>query len=131
MLHLDAGVLGEYNFPGDDVPIFDIGGYIVMTQFQLLAEEASAGPVVVLVVDVNFREKEVTVPVGTTVTWMYNANLPHTVTSDDGLFDSGTLGSGGSFSYTFDEAGTFAYHCRFHGGPGGSAMSGVIIVEEG
>jgi plastocyanin len=131
MLHLDAGVLGEYNFPGDDVPIFDIGGYIVMTQFQLLAEEASAGPVTVSVVDVNFREKEATVPVGTTVTWMYNATLPHTVTSDDGLFDSGTLGSGGSFSYTFDEAGTFAYHCRFHGGPGGSAMAGVIIVEEG
>ena len=131
MLHLDAGVLGEYNFPGDDVPIFDIGGYIVMTQFQLLAEAASAGPVTVSVVDVNFREKEATVPVGTTVTWMYNATLPHTVTSDDGLFDSGTLSSGGSFSYTFDEAGTFAYHCRFHGGPGGSAMAGVIIVEEG
>jgi plastocyanin len=131
MLHVDAGVLGEYNFPGDDVPIFDIGGYIVMTQFQLLAEEASAGPVTVLVVDVNFREKEVTVPVGTTVTWMYNGNLPHTVTSDDGLFESGTLGSGGSFSYTFEEAGTFAYFCRFHGGPGGSAMAGVIIVEEG
>jgi len=131
MLHLDAGVLGEYNFPGDDLPITDIGGYVVMTAFELLAEEASAGPVTVLVVDVNFREKEVTVPVGTTITWMYNGNLPHTVTSDDGLFESGTLSSGGSFSYTFDEAGTFAYYCRFHGGPGGSAMAGVIIVEEG
>ena len=131
MLHVDAGVIGEYNFPGDDGPIFDIGGYLVMSQFELAAEEASAGPVVVLVVDVNFREKEVTVPVGTTVTWMYNGNLPHTVTSDDGLFESGTLGSGGSFSYTFEEVGTFAYFCRFHGGPGGSAMAGVITVEAG
>ena len=131
MLHVDAGVLGEYNFPGDDGPIFDAAGDVVMTPFQLQAEEASAGPVTVLVVDVNFREKEVTVPVGTTVTWMYNGNLPHTVTSDDGLFESGTLSSGGSFSYTFDEAGTFPYHCRFHGGPGGSAMAGVITVEEG
>ncbi|MGH2621420.1 MAG: plastocyanin/azurin family copper-binding protein, partial [Anaerolineales bacterium] len=110
---------------------FDIGGYLVMTPFQLGEPAASAGPATVMVVDVNFREKEVTVPLGTTVTWVYSGNLPHTVTSDDGLFDSGTLGSGGSFSYTFDEAGTFAYYCRFHGGAGGSAMSGVITVEEG
>jgi len=131
MLHIDAPVAGEYNFPGADVPTVGAADAVVLAPFQLLEEEASAGPVTVLVVDVNFRDKEVTVPVGTTVTWMYQANLPHTVTSDDGLFESGTLSSGGSFSYTFDEVGTFAYHCRFHGGPGGSAMSGVIIVEEG
>jgi len=98
---------------------------------QLLEEAASAGEVVVLVVDASFRDREVTVPVGTTVMWVYNGSLPHTVTSDSGLFDSGALGDGGSFSHTFDEPGTFPYHCRFHGGPGGSAMSGVIIVEEG
>lgn len=131
MLHIDAGVAGEYNFPGDDVPIIGAAGNVTLAPFQLLEEGASAGVVEVLVVDVNFREKEATVPVGTTITWTYNGNLPHTVTSDDGLFESGTLGSGGSFSYTFDEAGTYAYYCRFHGGPGGSAMAGVIIVEEG
>jgi len=130
MLHVDAGVAGEYNFPGDDVPIIGAAGNVTLAPFQLLEEGASAGEVEVLIVDVNFRKKEVTVPVGATIMWVYNATLPHTVTSDSGLFDSGALGDGGSFSHTFDEPGTFPYHCRFHGGPGGSAMSGVIIVTE-
>ncbi len=130
MLHVDAGVIGEYNFPGDDVPIFDAGGYVVMTPFKLLAGEASAGEVVISIVGVSFGEKQVTVPVGTTIKWVHSAAVPHTVTSDDGLFDSGVLNNGGSFSYTFEEAGTFGYYCRFHGGPGGAAMSGVVIVEE-
>jgi plastocyanin len=128
MLHVDAGVIGEYNFPGEDGPAFDIGGYIVMSAFEVGETGASAGPIEVRVVDVNFREKEIHVPVGTTVTWVYSGNLPHTVTSDDGLFESGTLSAGQTFSYTFEQAGTFAYYCRFHGGPGGSAMSGVVIV---
>jgi len=129
MLHVDEGAAGVYEFPGADAPAF-AGEAIVNAPFQLLEEGASAGEVVVSLVGVSFSPKEVTVPVGTTIKWLHNAAVPHTVTADDGLFDSGPLNSGGSFSYTFDEAGTFAYFCRFHGGAGGSAMSGVIIVTE-
>jgi plastocyanin len=129
MLHVDEGAAGVYEFPGADAPAF-AGEAIVNAPFQLLEEGASAGEVVVSLVGVSFSPKEVTVPVGTTIKWLHNAAVPHTVTADDGLFDSGPLNSGGSFSYTFDEAGTFAYYCRFHGGPGGSAMAGVIIVTE-
>ena len=83
------------------------------------------------VVDSTYIEKEISVPVGTTITWIADATLPHTVTSDDDLFNSGTMGDGDTFSFTFTEPGTYAYYCRFHGGPGGRGMAGVITVTEG
>jgi len=38
MLHLDLGVAGEYEFPGDDAPVFDADGNVVLAPFALLAE---------------------------------------------------------------------------------------------
>ena len=130
MLHLDLAAAGVYEFPGDDAPVFDAGGNVVLTPFTLLEAQASAGEEV-KVVDIDFEMEVITIPVGTTVTWVYDASLPHTATSDTDHFNSGTLGAGDEFSYTFDEAGSFPYFCRFHGGPGGSGMSGVINVTEG
>ena len=56
-----------------------------------------------------YEPETITVPVGETVTWNNTTRDYHTVTSDDGLFDS-RLGGGQSFSYTFTRSGTFAYH---------------------
>lgn len=80
-----------------------------------------------------FDPKELTIPVGTKVTWTNNGNNPHTVTADDESFDSGAspaeyMQNGDSFSRTFNTAGKFPYYCRVHGGPGGSGHSGVITV---
>jgi len=130
MLHLDLGAAGEYEFPGDDAPVFDAGGDVVLTPFTLLEAQASAGEEV-KVIDINFQAKVVTVPVGTTVTWVYDGALPHTVTSDTNVFNSGTMGEGDVFTFTFTEEGSFPYFCMFHGGKGGSGMSGVVNVTEG
>jgi len=63
------------------------------------------------------------VPVGTTVTWRNDDTVVHTVTSGpavdnkavpDGVFDSGDIPPGGSFSWTFDEPGRYPYHCAPH-----------------
>jgi plastocyanin len=54
------------------------------------------------------------VSVGTTVTWTNKDSITHTVTSDNGVFDSGNLSGGKTFSYTFNQAGTFSYHCGIH-----------------
>jgi plastocyanin len=86
--------------------------------------------VIVEIVDSSFESNTITIPVGTTVVWMHNGRFPHTVTLDDGSFDSGNLGSGETFSFTFTEVGTYSYYCSIHGGPGGQGMSGVIIVTE-
>ncbi|MDO8716236.1 MAG: cupredoxin domain-containing protein [Dehalococcoidales bacterium] len=56
-----------------------------------------------------YEPETIIVPVGATVSWNNTTRDYHTVTSDDGLFDS-RLGGGQSFSYTFTESGTFAYH---------------------
>lgn len=54
------------------------------------------------------------VAAGTTVTWTNNDQVAHTVTADDGSFDSGDIPPGGTFSMTFDTPGTVAYHCKIH-----------------
>lgn len=80
-----------------------------------------------------FDPKDLTIPVGTTVTWTNNGNNPHTVTADDESFDSGAspaeyMQNGDRFSHTFTTAGKFPYYCRVHGGPGGVGHAGVITV---
>ena len=89
----------------------------------------AAGQVEVTIGDFSFAPREVRVPVGTTVVWVNQGQAPHTVTADDGSFDSQTLRNGQRFSHTFTRAGTFAYACEFHGGPGGVGMAGIIRVE--
>jgi|GEM_PF-3472130 len=75
-----------------------------------------------------FSPTTLSVPVGTTVVWTNNGTMMHTVTADNGSFDSGDIMPGGTFSETFNTIGTIAYFCRHHGGPGGVGMSGVITV---
>lgn len=63
------------------------------------------------------------VAVGSTVTITNTDSSPHTWSSDDGAFDSGAIGPGEAFEFTFTQAGTFAYHCNFH-----PSMTGSITV---
>ena len=57
------------------------------------------------------------------MTWTNDGGVIHTTTSTDGLWDSGILDPGGTFSFTFDEAGTFEYLCSLH-----PSMVGTIVV---
>ncbi len=69
----------------------------------------------------KFRPKNVTVKVGTSLTWTNNDSSPQSVTSDaPGLFDSGSLAPGATFSYTFSNAGVFPYHSTGASGSFGS-----------
>jgi plastocyanin len=61
-----------------------------------------------------FNPPNATVAPGTTVTWVNDDQVPHTVTANDGAFDSGTLQPGQSYSFAFDKPGTYAYHCNIH-----------------
>lgn len=90
----------------------------------------SSQEVVVHIGDNTFDSNTVTISVGTTVVWTHNGQRPHTVTADDGLFDGGNLGNGDTFSYTFEQVGTFPFHCAYHGNIGGQGMSGVVIVSD-
>jgi plastocyanin len=71
-----------------------------------------------------YSPNAVTVSVGTTVTWTWNpGDVSHSVTFDDGP-NSG-IQSSGTFSRTFDAAGTYHYHCLVHG----LAMAGTVTVH--
>ena len=80
--------------------------------------------------DNYFDQANITVPAGTTVTWVQSGNNPHTTTSYDGLWDSGLLpgGSGQTFSFTFNTPGTYRYFCRPHEAVG---MVGTVTVTGG
>jgi plastocyanin/uncharacterized membrane protein YozB (DUF420 family) len=85
----------------------------------------------VTVVELNFafQPSQLTVSVGTTVVWENRERAKHTVTSDDGLFDSGDQNMGHTFQFTFTNPGTYHYYCQFHGDKGGVGMAGTIIVR--
>ena len=89
---------------------------------------ASAATVGVSEVDFDFVPATVTINVGDTVVWTNDATDPHTSTSDTGLWDSGSMGPGATFSHTFNSAGSFAYHCTFHESLG---MVGTVVVQAG
>jgi plastocyanin len=86
------------------------------------AAAPAAGDNVITIADFAFGGIQ-TVPAGAAITVVNNDSAPHTFTADDGSFDSGTIQPGDAFQITLDAAGTFAYHCDFHG-----SMTGSITV---
>jgi len=91
---------------------------------------ASTGYYTVLISGNAFNPSSVTVKKGSIVTWINMDFAQHTVTSGTheqkaGLFDSGLLRHMDSFSFTFNETGTYQYHCDPH-----PWMNGTVIVEE-
>src|SRR5690349_1381815 len=89
----------------------------------------AASTVTIDITDSKYTPATLEIPAGTTVIWIDNGSFPHTVTADDGAFDSGQLAKGDTFEFTFDTATTIAFHCEFHGGAGGVGMSGAITVN--
>ncbi len=62
--------------------------------------------------------------VGQSVVFTNTSDAAHTVTADNGAFDSGNIAQGATWRYTATTAGTFAYHCTYH-----PLMHGTIVVS--
>ena len=78
----------------------------------------------VQIVNFAFNPSTITIAAGDTVMWTNQpTSVTHTTTSDTGLWDSGFLSPGSSFSFTFTAAGTFGFHCNIH-----TFMTGTITV---
>lgn len=71
-----------------------------------------------------YAPDELNVAVGTTVTWTNTDSTSHTSTSNAAGWDSGIVAPGGRFSFAFQNAGTFPYHCAIHPG-----MIGTVVVR--
>ncbi len=61
-----------------------------------------------------FNPITTTISTGQTVTWTNMDSVPHTITSTTGVFSSGPISPGKTFSYTFNNAGTYEYSCTIH-----------------
>ena len=77
----------------------------------------------VTIQDFMFAPATIMVHMGQTVMWRNNGPSMHTTTSDMGVWNSGTLGVGATFSQTFNSTGSFAYHCMIH-----PFMHGTVVV---
>ena len=76
-----------------------------------------------------FVPQTLTVSAGTTVTWTNLDSAPHQILADSGQtgvdgFSSPNMATGSTYSYTFQKAGTWAYHCSIH-----PSMKGTVVVQ--
>jgi plastocyanin len=71
-----------------------------------------------------FSPSTITVTAGTTITWKNYDIDAHTVTSDEGLFNSGSIQQNATFTHTFDSTGTYDYHCTPH-----PTMTASVVVN--
>jgi plastocyanin len=103
-----------------------------LMMLSALAPAAGAqGEEVTVGMEDNFFDKaDITVEPGTTVTWVQRGQYGHTTTSYDGLWDSGLIegDTDGTYSYTFEEPGTYEYFCEPHEEMG---MVGTVTVSGG
>ena len=99
---------------GSDVPLTVASPY-----------NAAAGTRTITIDNFSFMPAPMTVPVGTTVTWINHDDVPHTIVSEDQQsFKSKALDTDEKFSHTFDKPGTYSYFCSIH-----PKMVAKIIVE--
>jgi len=94
------------------------------TTQRAAAPAATPGATAVRIANLAFDARTVRVRAGTTVRWTNNDQLQHSVTADDGSFDSGLIDPNRSYERVFDRPGDYAYHCTPH-----PFMTGHVIVE--
>jgi plastocyanin len=117
---------------GKNVWVASFAAAVVIAIVLLLAgspsvaanDQPSAANAEVKIDNFSFGPQTVTVPVGATVTWTNRDDIPHTVVSTDGLFNSKVRDTDEKFSYMFAKAGTYPYYCSVH-----PKMTGKVVVQ--
>ena len=104
---------------------FSLIGLAASLVLQVSAEAMVPPTINISMTDNVFMPQNLRFNAGSIVVWTNNGLSPHTTTSDTGLWDSGILSRGQTFSRSFDTPGTYPYSCVLHRGPG---MVGVITV---
>ncbi len=90
----------------------------------LAGPEAKAAKYEVAIDNFSFGPTDLTVPAGSTVTWVNHDDVPHTVVSTEKKFASQALDTGEKFSFEFKTAGTYEYFCSLH-----PKMTAKVVVQ--
>lgn len=88
------------------------------------AGQTTAQTVTITIDNFTFKPAQTTVTPGTTVTWINNDDIPHTIVEAQKSFRSKPLDTENSFSFTFMNAGDYDYFCSLH-----PHMTGKVIVK--
>ena len=88
------------------------------------AVSARAADTNVTIDQFTFTPQRITVKAGTTVAWINDDDIPHTVASSTKIFKSKALDTKDKFSFTFTTPGVYEYFCSLH-----PHMTGAIVVE--
>lgn len=91
--------------------------------FQMALAAPQAG---VSISGFRYLPQSITIRAGETITWTNQDSAPHTVTADDGAFDSGNLTRNMVYTRTFTQTGVFSYTCTIH-----PSMIGLVRVVSG
>jgi plastocyanin len=93
--------------------------------FGQMTTTGSSGPVATVIIkDNSFQPSVLNVPAGVRVEWHNQDPVQHSVVSDiQGLFNSGVIMPGGTYSFTFSVPNSYGYHCGIHQG-----MQGTVVI---
>ncbi len=97
-------------------------GFVAVSFAHPAAADDPAAPAVAIT-NFAFDAQTITISVGATLTWTNNDRTEHSATSNDGVWDSGKIVPGASYSYTFTTPGTYDYYCKYH-----TFMKGTVLV---
>ncbi len=105
--------------------VIGLGGIVgTHKNFVAHAQEKTASTAEVKIDNFVFGPAAITVPAGTTVTWINQDDIPHTVVSTDKVFKSKVLDTDEKFSFTFSKPGEYPYFCSIH-----PKMTGKVVVQ--
>ena len=100
------------------------GVVLLVAAATFTARSAPATDAEVDIDQFTFLPQRITVKAGTTVTWINEDDVPHTVASSSKVFKSKALDTADKFSFTFTTPGTYDYFCSVH-----PHMTGAVVVE--
>lgn len=87
--------------------------------------KAAGESITVRINGMRFEPASITVKPGTTVTWVHEGRMPHTINGNADGLRSSTLYNGQAYSHTFKKDGLYNYYCGIH-----PSMTGSVVVEE-
>jgi plastocyanin len=91
---------------------------------SVAAAEAKPSATAITIDNFSYAPMQLEIAPGTQVTWINKDDVPHTVVSLDHKFKSRALDTDESFSFTFQDLGTYEYFCSVH-----PKMTGKIVVK--
>ena len=100
------------------------GVVLLVAAATFAARSAPATDAEVDIDQFTFLPQRITVKAGTTVTWINEDDVPHTIVSSSKVFKSKALDTADKFSFTFTTPGTYEYFCSLH-----PHMTGAVVVE--